>query len=147
MATSDISFERSLYVACALNGTPEEYRQEVEDIKGELQNTHGVNVLRFLGLGSHSALEVYEWDMNLVENCSAFLGIYGRLSDGRGMETQQALRRGIPMLGVALEDDVVSKMIEGGFEKYGQPFRRVFNLRQEVPALAIRQFVEVHGVL
>ena len=146
---SEVNFERSLYVACALTGASDEYIDGIENLKRTLEVVHGINVLHFLGLGPQSPLEVYEWDIEeCVSKCSAFLGIYaGVNSDGRGYETRVAVERRIPMLGVALKTDRVSKVITGAYEKHDQPFAIVRNLQDDVPPMAARQFKDIYDML
>ena len=70
-----VDFTQSLYVACALNNAPQDYIDEVSKLKTTLVS-NGINVLHFLGIGSHPAVDVYEWDIEeCVGKCSAFLGI------------------------------------------------------------------------
>lgn len=132
--------DKTLYIACALRGAPQEFIDDVAFLQDSLHD-QGINILKFVGLGQQSPLEIFEWDiLECVSKCDLFLGIYGYYSDGRGVETSIAWQRGIPMLGVALEDADVSKVILGGYEHYQQPFLRVSNLRRDVPALVQKHF-------
>lgn len=138
----------ALYVGCALTHAPQEFRDEVRDTKEILRKEHGIDVLEFVGLEGGTEEDVYRWDViECVGKCSAFVGVYGYPGDGLGYETAVANARGIPRLGVAHKDAKVSRLITGSAMHHGYPFIRYEDMRNEVPLLVVRHFVELQQVL
>lgn len=107
--------ENSIYVGCALTHAPAEFRDEVFAFRDLLRPHH--QVLDFAGLGRGDEVNIYDYDTNLVDVCTLFVPIYTHSSTGLGIETQKAVDRGKPILGLAHEDALVAKIVLDLFKK------------------------------
>lgn len=125
-----------IYVGCALSQASEEFRASVELLKEELR-AHGHEVYDFLGLVKGTTSDVYNWDIGeCVANCTAFVAICDFPSLGLGMEMDRAITLNKPILAVAHQDAVVTRLLLGAAEvEPNVRFERYTDLVSEVPTL------------
>ncbi len=128
-----------LYVGCALNYAPEEFRQRVEALKNILRKDY--DVLEFVGLVKGTPRDVYVHDIHeCVGECDAFVAICDYPSIGLGYELGAAIEKfRKPTLALAKEDVKVTRMLQGIEEPY-YTFMR-YNNDAEIPTL-VKDFLE-----
>lgn len=141
-------FEKSLYVGCGLTDAPKTFRDDVTRLKQTLRQDHSINVLDFLGLEAGTSMDVYDWDINhCVSRCSGFLAILDHPSTGLGRELGVAIARWIPVIGAVHETSKISRLPKGDLRTHGFPLVEYEDMVRELPALVVRQFVELYKVL
>jgi nucleoside 2-deoxyribosyltransferase len=116
-----VSRKPTIYVAAALSHAPEAFRDHIIAFKDRLRPY--VEVLDFLGLGAPSAQEAFEWDMNCVRKCAAFVADVTYASIGVGVEFGVAYSLRKPIITVADADASVSRFV------FGHVDSRHFSLR------------------
>lgn len=131
-----------LYVGCSLARATEEFRQSVEQLKVEIRKK-GYEVFDFVGLVKGTPRDVYEWDIDhCVKDCDVFVAICDEPSIGLGYELHEAVRLKKPILAVAHEDSVVTRMLIGAAEvKPTLTFQRYRDFMHDVPGM-IETFVK-----
>ena len=108
--------ENGLYVGCALTQAPDDFKKDVEDIKGVLRKRK-YDVLEFVGSRPATPEEVYRWDIEqCIGRCSAMLAIVDYPSLGLGWEMATASNLKTPALAVAQIGRAVSRLILGAAE-------------------------------
>lgn len=139
--------KKQLYVGCSLTHAPEEFKNDVEELKDRL----GIDwdVMQFLGLTDGTELDVYQRD--IVENvggCDAFLGIVDEPSLGLGWELREATRLRKPTLAVAHIGTKVSRVILAApaFNST-MSFRQYESLVDDVPAIVAEEFEVVRDAV
>jgi hypothetical protein len=138
--------KKKLYVGCGLTLAPQEFKDEVEELKAELARDW--SVLQFLGTTAGTEIDVYEKD--IIENvggCDAFVGVMDEPSWGLGWETREAVLQAKPSLLVAHIGSRITRLALGA--PHFNPilsFRRYENLVQDVPEIVREEFAEVLGV-
>jgi hypothetical protein len=122
------SKKTKLYVGCSLTGASEEFKSSVEELKHKLRG-EGYEVFDFVGLVAGTSADVYNWDIvQCVRNCDALIGICDFPSIGLGYELSEATRLKKPVLAIAHNDSLVTRLVLGAaevetnfrFERYAQ---------------------------
>jgi hypothetical protein len=120
---------KKLYVGCSLTSAPEEFRAAVENLKDELR-AQGHEVFDFVGLVNGTPADVYNWDIgHCVRDCDALIAICDLPSIGLGFELNEAIRLKKPVLAMAQDDALVTRLLLGAtevepnlqFVRYGKP--------------------------
>jgi hypothetical protein len=107
---------KSLYVGCSLTGASEEFKTSVEEFKQALRDG-GYEVFDFVGLIDGTSKDVYDWDIgHCVANCDALIGICDFPSIGLGYELNEAVNLKKPVLSIAHENSLVTRLILGAAE-------------------------------
>ncbi len=132
--------KKKIYVGCSLTTAPEEFKENVEEVKDRLRSDW--EVMEFLGLVAGTPEDVYQKD--IIENvggCDAFVGICDEPSIGLGMEIQAATALQKPTLAVAHVDSRVTRLILGApaFNPT-MAFRRYENMVEDVPRIVAEEF-------
>ncbi len=108
--------ENGLYVGCALTQAPDDFKRDVEGVKGALRG-RGYDVLEFVGSRPATPEEVYRWDIEqCVGQCSAMLAIADYPSLGLGWEMATASNLNIPTLAVARVGRSMTRLVLGAAE-------------------------------
>ena len=108
--------EKGLYVGCALTQAPDDFKREVEGVKGTLRG-RGYDILEFVGSRPATPEEVYRWDIEqCVGQCGAMLAIADYPSLGLGWEMATASNLNIPTLAVARIGRTVTRLVLGAAE-------------------------------
>lgn len=135
--------KKKLYVGCGLTLAPQEFKDNVENLKAELRKDW--DVMEFLGVTNGSASDVYQRD--IVENvggCDAFLAVADEPSWGLGWESREAAMLGKPVLLVAHAAAKVTRLLLGATEYHQNfSFKTYEDMVQDVPELARIEFAEV----
>ena len=101
-----------IYIGCALNGSPESFKQTIEEIKNSMSSSHDDwEILKFVGLGSATPGQVYRTDIGNVESCDLFVAICIYPSIGLGMEIQAAINAKKPILLIGPARRPITRMI------------------------------------
>jgi hypothetical protein len=135
--------KKKLYVGCALTLAPQEFKDDVEELKTELEAEW--EVLKFLGTVAGTEVDVYQRD--IIENvggCDAFLGVADETSTGLGWEGSEACHLSKPTLFVAHVDTKLTRLILGA--PHFNPtmtVRRYENMVEDVPVIAREVFANV----
>ena len=125
--------ENGLYVGCALTQAPEDFKKDVENIKGVLRERE-YDILEFVGDRPAAPEEVYRWDIEqCVVKCSAMLSIMDYPSHGLGWEMATAGNLGKPTLAVARVGRVVSRLILGAAEVISSFEFENYECLQDIP--------------
>jgi len=134
----------TLYVGCGLTNAPEEFKESVEVLKDTLKKNY--NVFDFVGLTAGTAEDVYQWDIeHCVADCDMFVGVCDYPSTGLGWELNEAISLDKPVLGVAHEKSIVTRLVLGAAAvKSNFNFRR-YNDLLEVPAFVEEQLTTVQN--
>ncbi len=132
-----------LYVGCALMHADDTFLNQVVDLKNKLRSDY--EVLEFLGLDAGSDEDVYRWDIEgCVATCDAFLAICDYPSIGLGWELSEAIRREIPVVGVAHQEATVSRLLRGAAEmKPNFTLDRYDDLVAEAPSILLQRLSTV----
>jgi hypothetical protein len=103
----------TIYVGCALTSAPKRFRDEVESFKENLRHS-GFNVLDFAweNDGPKPGVNVHEFDMECVSNCTIFVAICDLPSIGLGMELQHAINYSVPTLACIKESRRMPTIVE-----------------------------------
>ena len=105
--------ENGLYVGCALTQAPDDFKKDVENLKGVLK----YDVLEFVGSRPAAPPEVYRQDIERsVGRCSAMLAIVDYPSLGLGWEMATASNLKTPTLAVAQVGRAISRLVLGAAE-------------------------------
>jgi hypothetical protein len=136
--------KKKLYVGCGLTLASQEFKDHVEELKGELRRDW--DVLEFLGLVAGSAADVYQRD--IVENvgsCDAFVAIADEPSIGLGYELAIAVEQHRkPVLATAHVNSKVTRMLLGAAEVHpNMAFEQYEDMVADVPGLVRVQFAPV----
>jgi nucleoside 2-deoxyribosyltransferase len=90
-------YMKTLYVGCALRGSPAEFVSKVEVLKKELEQYF--EVLHFVGLNAGvSVREIYETDIALAAQADVMLAMVDVPSTGLGMEVARRHELGKPTI-------------------------------------------------
>lgn len=101
-----------MYVGCGLTNAPEDFKAGVEQLKVALRKEY--EVFDFLGTVAGTAEDVYRWDIeHCVATCDFFVAVCDYPSMGLGWELHEAVGLGKPVLAVAHEDSLVTRLILG----------------------------------
>lgn len=103
-----------LYVGCGLTHASPGFVSDVERLKNQLRRRPGLELLDFVGLGDDRMTPRQVWEHDIggcVEQADAMLAVCDEASIGLGIEMGIAIRRGIPVLGVALEGRRVTRLV------------------------------------
>lgn len=101
-----------LYVGCGLTHAPEDFQQQVQELKDKLKNLPKVLVLEFLGTVSGTARDVYVHDIiECVGECDLMIAICDFPSIGLGWEMATQVARGEPLMAFAHRDSKVTRLI------------------------------------
>ncbi|MGH7156637.1 MAG: hypothetical protein ACREGG_00770 [Candidatus Saccharimonadales bacterium] len=134
--------KKKLYVGCSLTHAPEDFKQQVADLK--LALTRQWDVLEFVGLVAGTPAEVHQTDIGHIHNCDAFLGICDYPSLGLGGELDRAWVLEKPGLGVAHVSTKVSRFVLGAADIYPNfSFDYYHNMVIDVPEIAAEVFEPV----
>lgn len=103
-----------IYVGCALNDAPENFKNAVADLKEQLEE-RGHAILHFRGQQTTDVREVYQQDIHTcVQECDIMLAICDFPSLGLGYELATMVEKhGKPVLAVAHQDTSISMLIRG----------------------------------
>lgn len=139
-----MSKKKKLYVGCGLTLASEKFKNQVEDLKGELRTDW--DVLEFLGLVAGSAADVYQRD--IVENvgvCDAFVAIADEPSIGLGYELAIAVeQQRKPVLATAHINSRVTRMLLGAAEVHtNMTFQTYDDMVNDVPQLLRVKFAPI----
>jgi len=134
----------TLYVGCGLTNAPEDFKEGVEVLKDTLKKNY--DVFDFVGLTAGTAEDVYRWDIeHCVADCDMFVGVCDYPSIGLGWELNEAISLEKPVLGVAHEKALVTRLVLGAAAvKSNFHFRR-YNDLLEVPAFVEEQLTVVQN--
>lgn len=124
-----------LYIGCSLTQAPKEFIQQVEDLKNSLREHY--EVYDFVGLTNGTNEDVYKWDIErCVATCDIFLAICDYPSIGLGWELNEGVRLGKPVLGVAREDALITRLVLGAAVlKPNFTFERYQDITTDIPRL------------
>jgi len=139
--------KKKLYVGCGLTQAPEEFKNQVEELKNRLREDW--EVMEFLGLVAGNEADVYQRDIvDNVGGCDVFLGVCDEPSIGLGYELRESIVLGKPTLGVAHVDSKVTRLILGAptFNPNFN-FRRYEDMVEDVPAIVVEEFEVVRNAL
>lgn len=107
-----------IYVSHSLTQATQEYLDDKNNFKKELENL-GFEVLHFYGLGSSpSAYEVYQYDIKNVENSDLVVMFTDLVSFGGGQEFQHAINQNKNILVLKDKNLAITRMILGPVEFY-----------------------------
>lgn len=125
-----------LYIGCSLSGAPDDFVQAVEVFKRSLQSDE-YDVLEFVGKIGGTNTQVYEWDIDkCVRRCDAMVAICDLPSTGLGWELATAVSTRVPILAVAHQQSIVSRLILGAAEvEPTMTFQRYEQLKDVIPAI------------
>jgi hypothetical protein len=138
--------EPKLYVGCGLTNAPEAFKQSVECMKGLLKQRY--EVFEFVGLVDGTSEDVYRWDIeNCVANCDLFVAVCDYPSIGLGWELSEAVGSEKPVIGVAHESALVTRLVLGAAAlKPNFEFFRYHDLELEVPKLVDARLASINGI-
>lgn len=127
-----------VYVACSLTHAPQEFQNQVEQLKARLREFS--HVLCFLGVGTDAtARRIYRYDIHgCVSKSELVVAICDFPSIGLGMEIQRQIDRGHPVLAVGHQKSLISPMCLDTGEQ-GYEFCRYENLLTDVPEIVRRK--------
>lgn len=123
----------NLYIGCALTYAPDNFKQDVEQLKDNLRTDY--DVLDFVGLKSGTAVEVYESDLDCVRQCDYMLAITDYPSLGLGWELATATSLNKPTLAVAQVNNEVSRLVLGAAEVHACLDFEQYEDMQDIPDL------------
>ncbi len=105
--------KRKIYIGCSLTHSPQEFKDLVTKLKGELSSEY--EILEFLGLEKGTPADVYKADILQGITRSDFLvALCDYPSIGLGYEMATALEKySKPTLGLAHVDAKVTRFVEG----------------------------------
>jgi|GEM_PF-6468135 len=107
-----------IYVSHSLTQATNDYLEDKNQFKKELENL-GHEVLHFFGLGnSPSAFEVYQYDINNVEKSDLMIMFTDMPSFGGGQEFQHGISAQKQILVLKNKDLKLTRMVSGPAEKY-----------------------------
>ena len=103
-----------IYVGCSLTQAPEQFIEEVENLKKILRQK-GHKVFDFVGLVAGTPKDVYRWDIHrCVAECDFLIAICDYPSIGLGYELGVAIEKlGKRVLAVAHKDTKITRLILG----------------------------------
>ncbi|HEY4480296.1 MAG TPA: hypothetical protein VJB58_02400 [Candidatus Paceibacterota bacterium] len=103
-----------IYVGCSLTQAPEQFIEEVENLKKILRQK-GHKVFDFVGLVAGTPKDVYRWDIHhCVAECDFLIAICDYPSIGLGYELGVAIEKlGKRVLAVAHKDSKITRLILG----------------------------------
>jgi hypothetical protein len=136
-----------LYVGCGLTLAPQEFKDDVEQLKGALRKDW--DVMEFLGLTAGTAADVYRKDIDEnVRNCDAFIAVADEPSIGLGYELAMATEVfGKPVLATAKVGAKVTRLLLGAVELHeGMDFTPYEDMAIDVPVFAQQSFARVLGI-
>lgn len=129
--------KKKLYVGCGLTLASQIFKDEVIKLKIELSRDW--EIMEFLGTTAGTEIDVYQTDiLTNVATCDAFLGIMDEPSWGLGWETREAALLHKPILLVAKNDSLVTRLALATphFFENQITFKRYGNMVSDVPQLA-----------
>jgi hypothetical protein len=92
-----------VYLGCALSNSPQSYKDQIEYMRGRIEEH--ATVLKFLGLKPHIS-EAFQWDINCVRRCDLLVADITYPSIGLGAEFGVALEHRKPI--ITLADDALA---------------------------------------
>ncbi len=105
--------EFKIYIGCALTLAPPVFQGEVDHLKNKLKTTPNIEVLDFFGLGSGTPREVYEHDMECVEQADLMVAICDYPGIGLGWEMGTRVRQlQKPILVLAHTESHITRLIQ-----------------------------------
>lgn len=102
---------KKLYVGCSLAHAPQEFIDEVLELRNSLKKDF--EMLEFIGVGEGTLQEVFTHDITCVKKCDVLLAICNLPSTGLGYELGVAVESGKKVLAVAHTDAKVSRLVQG----------------------------------
>ncbi len=110
-----------IYVGCALNRAPDEFKQRVVAMKGLLRDM-GHSVMEFVTDPEATDESVYENDiLTMVRGCDCVVAVIDFPSTGLGLELGAALfRYKKPVLGLTSNLQQQSRLIRGVRREFGK---------------------------
>jgi hypothetical protein len=131
-----------VYVGCSLTKATEEFRQGVEHLKDEIRKK-GYEVFDFVGIVNGTPRDVYEWDIgHCIKDCDVFVAICDEPSIGLGYELCEAVRLGKPVLAVAHQESIVTRLVTGAADvEPNLTFLRYRDFIKDVPTM-VEKFVK-----
>lgn len=134
--------KKKLYVGCGLTLAPQQFKDEVERTKEELDEDW--EVMQFLGTTAGTEVDVYQVDIvQNVGGCDAFVGIMDEPSWGLGYETHEAIDKGKPTLLVAHAASKITRLALGAPHFVDISFRRYEDMVRDAPDIAREEFAAV----
>lgn len=100
-----------IYLAHSLTQAPEEFKQEMLELREQLKAKH--EVLEFKGLVAGTPEDVYKHDTQCVKDCDLLLAEASYPAIGLGFEIAIALNLGKQILAVAKTEAKVSRLVLG----------------------------------
>lgn len=100
-----------IYLGCSLTHAPQEFKQQIAELKKLLKAKY--QVMEFLGTTAGDSAAVFKHDINQVKTCDLLLAECSHPSTGLGFEIATALDHHRPVLAVARSDANVSRLILG----------------------------------
>lgn len=131
-----------LYVGCSLLHASEEFRQDIEALKKDLEKDY--KVLQFLGLGGGTAEEIYRHDIDCVKSADIFVAECTYPSTGLGIELGTAIADKKPIIALAKEGAKVSGMVLG-IDLPNFSFHQ-YNTKNEAIAIIKKQIAILHNL-
>ncbi len=101
-----------LYIGCGLTQAPQSFRDFVEEFKRHLK-AEGHEILEFIGLVNGTPVDVWNHDINNVRTCDALIAIVDEPSIGLGIELNEAIRLGKPILCLHKMGQRITRMLMG----------------------------------
>lgn len=100
-----------IYFAASLTQAPKAFADSMAMIRKELAKEF--EVLEFYGLGPGDSKDVFHHDMKCVQNCDFLIADCSYPAIGLGFEIAAALRLNKPVLALAQQDALVTRLILG----------------------------------
>src|SRR3990167_5160277 len=113
-----------IYVGCSLTQAPEQFIEEVENLKKILRQK-GHKVFDFVGLVAGTPKDVYRWDIHhCVAECDLFIAICDYPSIGLGYELGVAVEKlGKRVLAIAHRNTKITRLVLGIDHQHFEFFR------------------------
>jgi hypothetical protein len=134
--------KKKLYVGCGLTLAPQEFKDEVEELKSELARDW--DIMQFLGTTAGTEVDVYRVDiLENVGGCDAFVGVMDEPSWGLGWESREAVLLQKPALLVANSTSKITRLALGAPHFTDLQFRRYEDMVRDVPEIVREEFAAV----
>ena len=102
---------KKIYLASALTKAPKDYKSMIEELRSKIKTQH--QVFDYFGLGTGESQDVYEHDINCIDQSDLVVAEISHPALGVGFEIGYALSKHKKVLGIAKEGMVVGRMIRG----------------------------------
>ena len=102
-----------VYLGCALSNSPQDFKDQVEHLRGEIEPY--ATVLKFLGLKHPSLSDAFLWDLNCVRRCDLMVADMTYPSIGLGLEFGVALENRKPIIAIADDKLAPERILPFGY--------------------------------